>query len=250
MSEEISAPAIVLVRPQEEGNVGAAARAMANMGLKELVLVEPAPAFGPVARAFAVGAGFILDTTRRAGRLDEALAPYQRIVATTAARARHLPAPAIHPAELHAELAEDPFGTSTAVVFGPESSGLNNEELALASAVVSIPCSPVQPTLNLAQAVLIVAYELAQARLREESEAIPEDSPLASQEEIEGLFVQAENILAAIGFARDDTFAGVRRDLRRLLARSRPTTRDVSLLRGICRRTLYALPADRRPASE
>ncbi len=250
MSQEIRAPAIVLVRPQEEGNVGATARAMANMGLDELVLVEPAPRFGAVARAFAVGAGFILDAARRAQSLDEALAPYQRVVATTAARARHLPAPALHPGDLAALLGDDPPGTSAAVVFGPESSGLDNEELARASHVVSIPCSPRQPTLNLAQAVLIVAYELARARLRKSSEATTKASPLASQEEIEGLFAQAEEILRVIGFARDDTFAGVRRDLHRLLSRSRPTTRDVTLLRGICRRALHALPPGHRPPGE
>lgn len=250
MSEETRSPAIVLVHPQEEGNVGAVARAMANMGLEELVLVEPAPTFGPVARAFAVGAGFILNTARRVESLDEALAPYERIVATTAARARHLPAPAIHPAELHAILAEDPPGTSSAVIFGRESSGLNNEELALASLVVSIPCSPRQPTLNLSQAVLIVAYELSQARLRKASRTLADSLPPASQEEVDGLFRQTEEILQSIGFARDDTFAGVRRDLRRLLARSRPTTRDVSLLRGICRRAFHALHPNRRPKDE
>jgi len=250
MSKERKRPAIVLVRPQEEGNVGATARAMANMGLDELVLVEPAPSFGRVARAFAVGAGFILDSARREPSLDEALAPYQRVVATTAARARHLPNAAVYPKELAPLLAEDPPDTASAIVFGPESSGLDNEELARASLTVTIPCSPVQPTLNLSQAVLIIAYELAQERPAETSPVLSRSHPPATQEEVDGLFVQAEEILHAIRFARDDTFAAVRRDLRRLLARARPSRREISLLRGICRRATHALNGRRERSAQ
>src|SRR5271169_29741 len=140
---------------------------MANMGLRRLILVEPAAALGPTARAFAVGAREVLEGCSRVGSLREALAPFPRVVGTTSTRDRRPAAPLIGPRELPRRLAADPPGTPVALVFGPEVGGLTNDELACANLVVSVPCAPEQPTLNLAQAVLIVAYELYQARLQE-----------------------------------------------------------------------------------
>ena len=244
------APAVVLVRPREEGNVGAAARAMANMGLDRLILVEPAAEISGTARAFAVGAHAILDGAVRPSSLREALAPFRRVVGTTSTRDRRLGIPVLTPRELPAWLAQDPPDTPTALVFGPEVGGLTNEELALASAVVSIPCSPVQPTLNLAQSVLIVAYELFLARGEAAFTAAGEEPP-ATAAEIDGLLDHAAGVLARIGFARDDSFPGVLRDLRRLAARAAPSSRDVRVLRGICRRADGALnrPSPPRPSS-
>src|SRR5687768_17183709 len=131
MSTEASLPpAIVLVRPREEGNVGAAARAMANMGLTRLILVEPAPPFGNIAHAFAVGARHILDAAERHPTLAAALAPFRRVVATTSTRDRRLSVPLLSPRDLPALLAQDPF-TPTALVFGPEVGGLTNDDLSL-----------------------------------------------------------------------------------------------------------------------
>ena len=233
-------PAVVLVRPREEGNVGAAARAMANMGLDRLILVEPAAALGGVARAFAVGARDVLAGAVRSPNLSEALAPFGRVIGTTSTRDRRLGIPFLAPRELPSWLAQDPPDTPTALVFGPEVGGLNNEELALAGAVVSIPCSPVQPTLNLAQSVLIVAYELFLARSEAPVTAAGEEPP-ATAAELDGLLEHAAGVLARIGFARDDSFSGVLRDLRRLAARAAPSSRDVRILRGICRRAEGAL---------
>jgi len=242
-------PAVVLVRPREGGNVGAAARAMANMGLSRLILVEPAAEIGAVARAFAVGAGAILDEAARSSGLHEALAPFRRVVGTTSTRDRRLGIPVLTPRELPAWLSHDPPSTPTALVFGPEVGGLTNEELALASAVVAIPCSPVQPTLNLAQSVLILAYELFLAR-GETPAATAGEEPPASAAELDGLLDHASGVLARIGFARDDSFPGVLRDLRRLAARAAPDSRDVRVLRGICRRVEGALGSSPpRPSS-
>ena len=236
-------PAIVLVRPREEGNVGSAARAMANMGLDRLILVEPAAALGEVARRFAVGAGSILDSCERQPSLAEALAPFRRVVATTSARDRR-GVPCLAPRELAGWLAQDPPGTPTALVFGPEVGGLTNDDLALASVIVTIPSHPVQPILNLSQAVLILAYELFVAR----GEAPPPLSvsgpePPATGAELDGLFEHAAEVLRRIGFERDSSFAGVMRDLRGLAARAAPVSREVAILRGICRRALGALGA-------
>lgn len=247
-------PHIILVRPQEEGNVGSVARAMANMGLRQLVIVEPGAALGDTARAFAVGAHGVLDGHRRAASLEEALAPYRRTVGTTSTRDRRIGAqvPLLSPRELPAELDRDPPGTPTALVFGPEPSGLTADELARLSPLVSVPCSLSQPTLNLAQAVLILAYELFLHRLRRgevEGAGVagsgvetPERQELpASAAEVEGLFDHGREVLAAVGFDRDDTFEATLRDLRRLSGRAALTGREVSILRGICRRTLNAL---------
>ena len=243
-------PAVVLVRTQEEGNIGATARAMANMGLEELVLVAPEQEPARVARAFAVGAGAILDRARTVATLEEALAPYSRVVGTTSARARDSETELVHPGDLPPLLARDDKHTRVAIVFGPEASGLTREELSRCSYRVRIPCDSRQPTLNLAQAVLIVAYEIHRQRATgiSESEALPIP---ATGGEIEGLFSQLVPLLERIGYARDDTFSSVLRELRRLVARAGPTGREVTLLRGICRRAKNALDrqadADERP---
>jgi TrmH family RNA methyltransferase len=239
MSIERLPPAVVLVRPREEGNVGAAARAMANMGLERLILVEPAAPFGPVATAFAVGAHHLLEGAERVPDLRAALAPFGRVVATTSTRDRRLGVPLLSPRELPAGLAADPPGTPAALLFGPEVGGLDNDELSMASLLVNIPCSPVQPTLNLAQAVLIVTYELFLAR-GAEPPAVDAEPPAATAE-IDGLFDHLADVLARIGFARDDSFPGVLRDLRQLTARAAPSSREVRILRGIARRARHAL---------
>lgn len=236
----VEPPAVVLVRPRVEGNVGSTARAMANMGLSRLLLVEPAAELGDTARAFAVGAREVLNGIVRVPSLAEALAPFRRVVGTTSTRDRRLGIPFLTPRELPGWLARNSPDTPTALVFGPEVGGLTNEELALAGAVVTIPCSPVQPTLNLAQAVLIVSYELFMARGDKPAGDAWEEPPAAA-EEIDGLLGHAADVLTEVGFARDDSFPGVLRDLRRLAARAAPASRDVRILRGICRRIQGAL---------
>jgi tRNA (cytidine32/uridine32-2'-O)-methyltransferase len=212
---------------------------MANMGLEELVVVEPAVEVGALARRFAVGAAHVLDGLRREGSLPAALAPYQRAVGTTSGRDRALAAGAIAPRDLAAALAADPPGTRTALVFGPEASGLTGDELALLHPWVSIPCAPVQPTLNLAQAVLIVAYELRVAKPPAGDHR--ETEPPATADELEGFFAQLSELLERSGFARDSTYAGTLRDLRQLCARAAPSAREVAILRGICRRLGHAI---------
>ena len=236
------APVVILVHPREEGNVGSAARAMANMGLERLILVDPAAEIGKVATAFAVGAKHVLDGIERKPTLREAVAPFRRVIGTTSARDRRWDVPLLAPRELPAWLSQDPPDTPTALVFGPEVGGLTNDDLALASAVVTIPCSPVQPTLNLAQAVLILTYELYIARGELAPPAtVGHPEPPATAGEIDGLFEHATDLRQKIGFDRDDSFEGVLRDLRRLAARAAPGSRDVAILRGICRRALRAI---------
>ncbi len=242
MTDPLQAPAVVLVRPREEGNVGSAARAMANMGLSRLIVVEPAAALGEIASRFAVGAGRILAGVERAPSLAAAIAPFARVVGTTSARDRALALPFLTPRELPAFLAADAAGTAAALVFGPEVGGLTNDELSLTSAVVNIPCSLLQPTLNLAQAVLVLAYELYAGSGNQAAGAAgiaPE--PLASAAELAGLFAHAEEALDRAGFARDASYPRVLGDLRQLAARAAPSRREVSILRGVCRRLIGAM---------
>ena len=240
MDDSDSLPTVILVRPQEQGNVGATARAMANMGLETLVLVEPAVTIGNTARAFAVHAKYVLDQVQRADSLEAAVQGYSRIVGTSSTRHRTFPNLPIPPRDLPQVLAADPLDTQTAIVFGSEVSGLTNDELALCNPHVQIPSSARQPTLNLGQAVLLVVYELYLARKAKEK--TPRSAaPLAAANELEGLFEHVDQVLAKIGFDRDDSFGGVRRDLRQLAARASLQAREAKILRGICRRALRAL---------
>ena len=252
MTEQTHPPAVILVRPQEEGNVGAVARAMANMGLDELIVVAPQCELGRMAEAFAVDAREILAARRTVGEFAEAIAPFQRLVATSSSRGRTLDRPPLAPRELPAVLAADPPGSRAALVFGGERSGLTTDELARCEPLVTIPAAARQPTLNLSQAVLVLAYELWLARLEATAGApagpaelaepqLAPPPPTASADEVDGLFGQLEPLLKRIGFARDDTFGSVLRDLRRLAARAALTRHEVIVLRGICRRGRNAL---------
>lgn len=236
-------PAVILVQPREDGNIGSVCRAMANMGLSELRLVDPVAKLGRMARAMAVGAREILDGAGIYGSLAEALAPFRRVVGTTSARDRQLSVPVLTPRELPARLAADPPGTPSALVFGSEVGGLTNDEMALCHWIVTIPCALEHPTLNLAQAVLVVAYELfvttgagRRGPLVEGDVALPAETAV-----VDGLFAHLEDVATAIGFARDRTFPGVMRDLRQLAGRAGLTEREALLLRGMLRRTQNAL---------
>ena len=235
MSSGPLSPTIVLVRPQEEGNIGATARAMANMGLEHLRLVQPVAPLGRIAYAFAVGARNVLDNALTTESLSVALEPFHRVIGTSSVRKREPTTPILSPEALAEVLSRDDEKSRTAIVFGSESSGLTNEELAHCGQIVQIPCSVQHPTLNLSQAVLILAWELFRRR-ELSSESPASRPPAAPAEQIEGLMNQASEIMVAIGFARDNTFEGVSRELRQLSARAGLTAREVSLLRGICRR--------------
>ena len=258
----MTSPAIVLVRPREEGNIGSVARAMANMGLERLILVEPAAQLGGVARGFGVGGWKILDTAVRLPTFTEAAASFGRLVATASRRQRPLRRHRIlTPRQLPALLTADLPGTETALVFGPEDSGLKREELEVCNPVVTIPCAPDQPTLNLAQAVLVLAYEIFvaspidQDRIDQlslerqradvgqalEPAATPEKDTLSTPAEIRALGLQLDALLPALGFDQDPIRAGLLRDLLRLLRRADPSKQEVRILRRLCNRTAGAL---------
>ena len=242
-------PAVILVRPQEEGNVGAAARAMANMGLDRLILVEPA-ALGGVARGFGVGGWSILDRAVRAASFEEAIELFGRVVGTTSRRDRPLRRHrVIAPRQLPEILAGDGAGTETALVFGSEDNGLGRRELERCSPVVAVPCAAEHQTLNLAQAVLTLGYELRIASLGGGTAAGDPGAgePLASAGEVAALEEQAAEVLLRIGYGHQPIRAGLLRDLCRLVSHAGPTGREVRILRRLCNRAMSALEA--RPKS-
>ncbi len=241
MAVEHDSIAVVLVRPQESGNIGAAARAMANMGRSRLILVDPRTRINATARAFAVHSGEILDQATIEPDLTAALGPFERVVGTTASRSRTEDEPAIPASDLAAVLRQN-AAHQTALVFGGEASGLRTDELALCNPLVSIPCSARQPTLNLAQAVLLVTYELSKAGLGNTRSEPDASAPvLANQEMVEGLFADLVPLLQETGFARDSTVESSLLSLRRLVARAQPSHHEASILRGILRRFRNAL---------
>lgn len=237
--------AVVLVRPREEGNVGAVARAMANMGLSELVLVEPAPPIGGVAKGFGVGGWHVLDGVRRVASLEEAVADFHRVVGTTALRERaRRRARLVDPRELAEILAQDPPETSTALVFGPEDTGLTRPELERTSPVVRIPTAAEHPTLNLSQAVLVVAWELHRttAGVEASSSVLSSDrEPPATAAEVEGLLEAASAVLDRSGFDQPRIKRSLLADLRRLTLASEASSHEVRVFWRVANRLLGRL---------
>ncbi len=244
-------PAVILVRPREEGNIGSVARAMANMGLERLILVEPAPVLAGVAKGFGVGGWHILDAVERQPDLSTALAPFQRIVATASTRARKFRGrPVLEPRELPPLLAEDSPEVSTALVFGPEDNGLSTEDLAHCGTLVNIPTAPAHPTLNLAQAVLILAYELQLATPGEHLESsqpvTPAEQP-ASSGDLDRLIHHVATLLEGTRYPTGAKTRATLRDLRRLAARSAPSLSETRLVRRLCLHLIATLPEQKEP---
>jgi TrmH family RNA methyltransferase len=223
---------VVLVRPARPANVAAACRALKNMGLRSLVLVG-APAIPSEARALAYGAWDVLDGARHAATLREAIAPCT-LVAATSGKAD---ASALSPREL-AERAPAMAGDGRlALVFGPEATGLHRDELELCPWRVHIPADPAQPSLNLAHAVLVLAYEI---RLSAATSTPPIAASPAPSGDLEDAVSALGEALIAIGYLNPSNPGAILAELRRMLARAQPTRREVVLLRGLARQVEWA----------
>jgi TrmH family RNA methyltransferase len=220
---------IVLVAPSHPGNIGAAARAMKNMALEELVLVNPRQFPHPEANARASGADDVLAAARVVPSLAEALADCGYVAATTS-RDRDQYFRVVDVREAASRLVSESSTAPAAVVFGSERSGLANEELESAHALIRIPASPAYASLNLAMAVQLVAYELYRAR----GVVAPAAAPLASTQEMERLYGHIAAVLEEIDF-RDRTQSGTHlmARIRRLLQRAELDHNEVNILRGI-----------------
>jgi TrmH family RNA methyltransferase len=224
---------IVLVSPSHPGNIGAAARAMKNMALSELVLVNPRQFPHPEALARASGAADVLAAARVVPSLAAALEGCGYVAATTS-RDRDQYFRVVDVREAAPRLVAESNAAPAAVVFGPERSGLSNEELESAHALIRIPTSPGYASLNLAMAVQLVAYELYRARVVAYLPAAPLAAPLASGEEMERLYGHFAAVLEEIDF-RDRTQSGTHLmgRIRRLLQRAELDQNEVNILRGV-----------------
>lgn len=222
---------IILLRTSHPGNIGAAARAMKTMGLRRLHLVEPASFPDPVAHARASGAGDVLDAACVTGSLEEALQGTIFSAAITARR-RERSVPVRSAREAAPELVTFTQQGDVALVFGTETSGLTNDEVALCTMPVSIPANPDFSSLNLGAAVQLLCYELRMAAVTPIPAAEPLPS-LAAFEEVEGFHAHLERAMIASGFYDPTNPKRLLQRLRRLFGRIRLEKEEVNILRGI-----------------
>ncbi|MCL6684185.1 RNA methyltransferase [Sphingomonas alba] len=226
-------PVIVLVRPQLGQNIGKAARAMLNFGLAELRLVAPRDGWpNPDAGPAASGADIVLDQARLFATTAEAIADCSTVYASTVRR-RDLIMPVVDPAGMAEGITASP-GRS-AILFGPERSGLETEDVALANAIVTVPINPEFGSLNLAQAVILLAYEWSRGQQLAQPPAKDLEPP-AAHAELEGLIRQLDEALDVKGyFHPPERTQATRNTLRTILTKPQWSSREIQALRGIIR---------------
>jgi TrmH family RNA methyltransferase len=230
---------VVLCRPQKLVNIGGTVRAMKNMGLLRLRLVQPAE-FDPAdIEGIAHRSANVLAATTLHASLDDALADALYVAGTTA-RTRELVPRHATPREIAPELLGRAEHGPIALLFGSEDNGLTAEELDRCHCVLRIPTDPRYRSLNLAQAVLIVAYELWQAS-EQSAPVISRSAQPANAAQLEGLFNAAERTLWGIEFFKTTGSAVIMRKLRSLIHRAEPDAREAALLQAMALRTLSFL---------
>jgi tRNA/rRNA methyltransferase len=229
-------PVIILVEPQLAENIGAAARAMLNCGLTELRLVQPRPEWpNERARANSSGAEAVLDQAVLFRSVAEATADLQRVYATTG-RSRDLTKLIMTPPQAVQEMrAELGRGERVGVLFGPERTGLVNDDVALADSVIAVPLNPAFSSLNLGQAVLIVGYEWFKAADATPPVALHHHaSPPASKAHLTSFLSRLEAELDACGFLRNaEMRPSMLRNIQALFGRAELTDQEVRTLHGI-----------------
>ena len=223
--------AIVLVETSSPGNLGSVARVMKNMGLDRLVLVDCKADLSEEARQRARGADDLLETAVRTNELGTALKPFHLSVATGSRPARWFDR-SLQPREMSAELRALAPGHEVAILFGPERTGLTNEHLQYCHWQVRIPTVSGFPSLNLAHAVAIVAYELSQGLSVPPSKGA---RGLAELGQMQAFSQDLEGCLKEIQFLKNQNPREIMMTLRQLLARASPDDRDIRILRGILR---------------
>ena len=234
-------PAIVLVRPQLGENIGKAARAMLNFGLSDLRLVNPRDGWpNPAAGPAASGADVVLENARVFGSVAEAVADCAHVYATTV-RKRGLVVPVVSPEEAAREVRS--FAEPSAFLFGAERSGLETDEVAIAQKILTVPINPQFRSLNLAQAVILVAYEWS----KHETLAVPtegdEREARASHAQLEGLIGQLDAALEAAGYYfPPDKVPTTKNTMRTILTKADWSNREIQALRGMVRALVNPRP--------
>ena len=225
--------AFVLVRPLQAGNVGSAARALKNMGLGDLRLVAPRPAAGGRAAAsMAVHAADILHRAQRHESLGDALADCSLAVGTTC-RPGLYRSGVVGLREAAAQLIAEAGANRIAIIFGPEDTGLVNRELKLCQRLITIPTAPAYPSLNLAQAVMLVAYELMMAAGA--ARELPRPEPHAPALAVDAMMERLSEALVSIGFLPAENPEHIMFALRAILGRAGIGVRELDILSGLAR---------------
>lgn len=237
-------PAIILVRPQLGENIGKAARAMLNFGLTDLRLVAPRDGWpNPDAGPSAAGAGAVINNARVYDTVEEAVADCTHVYATTV-RDRDMPKPVATPKEsalqMHTLISS---GERPAVMFGPERSGMTNDDIALADTILTVPINPEYGSLNLAQAVILVAYEYFQNASDTPAYQPAHPEGLASKDDLVGLMEHLEGALDQKGFFKSEgRRAAQRRTLRNLLQNAEFSSQEIQTLRGVVKALARSRP--------
>lgn len=226
---------IVLYKPKYAGNIGSVARAAKNMGISQLVVVGTKDYDREEMQQRSTHlAADVLDQMQYYDSIEEALGEFNYIVGTTA-RLGKARGPFVSPRVAAQTVADVSQKNSVALLFGPEDAGLANEQLRLCHSVVTIPTSRDFTSLNLSHAVMILSYEvfIATALAETSGEATPK---LARSSELEGMYGQIKSLLSEIGFLNPENPEYWMLDLRRFFSRAGLLSREVKIVRGICRR--------------
>jgi tRNA/rRNA methyltransferase len=224
-------PVIILVRPQLGENIGKAARAMLNFGLTEMRLVAPRDGWpNPSAGPAASGADVVLERAQVFESVADAVADCAQVYATTV-RKRGITKPVVTPEAAARDIRAS--GERTAILFGPERSGLETDDVALARTILTVPINPEFGSLNLAQAVILVAYEWSKGLSLESPPATLLDPP-AAQDELDGMIGQLDTMLEDSGYYfPPDRVPSTRRTLRTLLTKPGWSSQELRTLRGV-----------------
>ncbi len=223
---------IVMVETTHPGNIGAAARAMKNMCLSQLVLVNPKCPIGQIAYSRGSGANDILDQRISVETLPQAVADCSVVVGTSA-RQRSLAWPELAPDTLAQKVVGMGDEEKAAIVFGREHAGLTNEELQHCHYTVTIPTNPDFSSLNVASAIQVVAYEIYRHFQQAQAPSPLHSEPAAESAVLEGYFSHLEQVLVSTGFLDPDNPRQMMKRLRRLYQRAEPSKNEVNILRGI-----------------
>lgn len=238
-----SAPVIVLVRPQLGQNIGKAARAMLNFGLTEMRIVAPRDGWpNPDAGPAASGADLVLERAQLFDTVADAIADCSLVFASTVRR-RELVIPVLGPEEMARQIASG--AGRSAILFGPERSGLSTEDVAQANAIVTVPINPEFGSLNLAQAVILLAYEWSRTQTLEQP-TLREAEPPAPHREVDGMIAQIEAALhAADYFHPPERTQATRNTIRTIFTKTGWSSREVKAVRGIVRALVEPRPRAR-----
>ncbi|MGB3810172.1 MAG: RNA methyltransferase [Parvibaculum sp.] len=248
----LPSPAVILVAPQMGENIGTAARAMLNFSLTELRLVAPRDGWpNERARAVSSGADVVIDQAALFARTEEAVADLDYVIATTA-RPRDMVKPIFTPEMAAAKLREViAAGGKAGILFGPERTGLTNDDVVLADAVMMVPVNPAFASINLAQAVLLVGYEWFKAGDETPPERVDYQATRpATKEELLGFFGHLEGELDRFGFLKPpEKRPSMIRNIRNLFQRAGMSEQEVRIFRGIVASLTRRVPKGEGPES-